>query len=84
MHLHDNHPDLLTLACCYNMESEGAKILNGKDRVKVLSVDVTQRDSIDGLLECVEAIMKEDQCKLWALVNNAASLVFADAIWQTE
>ena len=51
MHLQENHPDLITFACCYNMESEGAKQLFGKDRVKVLEVDVTKRESIDGLLE---------------------------------
>ena len=83
-HLNDTHPDLLTLACCYESSSEGALQLSKKSNVKVLQVDVTKRESIENLKKQVDTILREENCQLWTLVNNAASLVFADAIWQTE
>ena len=80
----ENHPDFLTLACCYDTDSQGAKELRQKNHVRVLTVDVTQRESIEKLLKEVEVIMKVEKLQLWAVVNNAATLVFADSIFQTE
>ena len=83
-HLSENHRDYLAIACCYDANSEGAKELEQKQGVKVLQVDVTQRESIEKLLKNVEDLLKKENVQLWALINNAATLVFADAIWQTE
>ena len=47
-------------------------------------MDVTQRESIEKLLKEVEVIMNVENVQLWAVVNNAATLVFADSIFQTE
>ena len=60
----ENHPDFLTLACCYDTDSQGAKELRQKNHVRVLTVDVTQRESIEKLLKEVEVIMNvENVCK---------------------
>ena len=83
-HMSENHPDFLTLACCYDTDSQGAKELRQKNHVRVLTVDVTQRESIEKLLKEVEVIMNVENVQLWAVVNNAATLVFADSIFQTE
>ena len=65
------------------MDSEGAKDLISKG-ITVFNLDVTDNDSIDKLKEDVGVILKEKNGELWALVNNAATLVFADAIFQTR
>ena len=64
------------------MDSEGAKDLISKG-ITVFNVDVTDNDSIDKLREDVEVLLEKENGELWTLVNNAATLVFADAIFQT-
>lgn len=82
-HMAENHPDFVTIACCYESDSEGAQDLKAKN-IKVFRVDVTDTQSVDQLKKNVENFMEETNCRLWTLVNNAATLVFADAIWQTK
>ena len=65
------------------MDSEGAKDLISKG-ITVFNLDVTNNDSIDKLKEDIGVLLKEKNGELWALVNNAATLVFADAIFQTR
>jgi 3-hydroxybutyrate dehydrogenase len=83
-HLSETKPDLLTLACCYIADSEGSTILRSKPNVQVLQLDVTSPQSISKLVKDVDAILDEHKGQLWAVVNNAATLVFADAMWQTR
>ena len=65
------------------MDSEGAKDLISKG-ITVFNVNVADNDSIDKLREDVEVLLEKENGELWTLVNNAATLVFADAIFQTE
>ena len=45
---------------------------------------MTNEDSVQELVKQVEVILEDENAELWAVVNNAASLVFADATWQTQ
>ncbi len=85
-HLSETKPDILTIACCYfpGGVSKGANILDSMPNVKVLKLDVTDEGSIAELVVNVEATLKEENAMLWSVVNNAATLVFADAVWQTR
>ena len=82
-HVPEKHPTFLLIACCFSMQSEGAKdlIANG---VTVFNLDVTDVDSIEKLRQDVEKLLDEKNGELWTIVNNAATLVFADAILQTR
>ena len=82
-HVPEKHPTFLLIACCLSCESEGAKDLISKG-VTVFNLDVTDNDSIDKVKQDVDVLLKEKNGELWALVNNAATLVFADAIFQTR
>ena len=82
-HMSENPQNYLTLACCYIPNSEGATILQSKPNLKVLPLDVTNENSIQDLVKQVNLILEEENSQLWAIVNNAATLVFADATWQT-
>ena len=83
-HTSETHgEDFLTIACSY-YSSKGSEILRGKSNVKVLPLDVTVEESIQELVQQVDIILEEENAQLWAVVNNAASLVFADATWQTQ
>lgn len=85
-HMSDTHrEEFLTIACSYFSSSEGAEILRGKSNVKVLPLDVTVEESVQKLVQQIDIILEEENAELWAVVNNAAaSLVFADATWQTQ
>ena len=82
-HVTEQHLKMILVACCFCMDSEGAKDLISKG-VTVFKLDVTDNDSIDKLKEDVNVLLKEKNGELWTLVNNAATLVFADAILQTR
>ena len=83
-HMSEKHgQDFLTIACSY-FPSEGSKILKEKPNLRVLPLDVTNEDSVQELVKQVEVILEDENAELWAVVNNAASLVFADATWQTQ
>ena len=82
-HLALKHPEFLTVACCYLMDSEGAQDLKSKP-VTVLPLDVTDSNSIDKLKKQVDILLEEQNAEIWTLVNNAARLVFADSICQTR
>ena len=80
----DHHgPEFLTIACSYEPNSEGSEVLRTKPNVKVLPLDVTNEASVQELAENINSILDEQNAQLWAVVNNAATLVFADATWQT-
>lgn len=84
-HLAEKHVDLITFACCYQHDSEGAKNLRSKGgNIHVLQLDVTQEESVENLKVKIDDILSIENGQLWLLVNNAATLVFADAIWQTR
>ena len=74
-HLASKHPEFLTIACCYSMNSEGAQNLESKS-VTVLPLDVTDDNSIEILKNQVDILLEQHNGELWTLVNNAASLVF--------
>jgi len=82
-HVAEQHLTIILVACCFCMDSEGAKDLISKG-ITVFNLDVTNNDSIDKLKEDIGVLLKEKNGELWALVNNAATLVFADAIFQTS
>ena len=82
-HVAEQHLTIILVACCFCMDSEGAKDLISKG-ITVFNLDVTNNDSIDKLKEDIGVLLKEKNGELWALVNNAATLVFADAIFQTR
>ena len=82
-HVPEQHPTFLLIACCFCIDSEGAKDLISKG-VTVFKLDVTDVDSIEKLRQDVEVLLREKNGELWAIVNNAATLVFADAILQTR
>ena len=83
-HMADHHgPEFLTIACSYEPNSEGSEVLRTKPNVKVLPLDVTNEASVQELAENINSILDEQNAQLWAVVNNAATLVFADATWQT-
>lgn len=83
-HMSENHPEFLTVATTFFPDSEGAAILRSKSpNLKVLQLDVTKPESIEELVKNVNDILG-DQFQLWTVVNNAATLVFADALWQTR
>ena len=82
-HVAEQHTMFLLIACCFCLDSEGAKDLISKG-VTVFQLDVTDNDSIDKLKENIDALLAEKNGELWTLVNNAATLVFADAIFQTR
>ena len=82
-HVAEKHPKFKLVACCFEMDSEGAKDLISKG-ITVFQLDVTDNDSIEKLRKDVDALLVEKNGELWTLVNNAATLVFADAIFQTR
>ena len=82
-HVAEQHLKMILVACCFCMDSEGAKDLISKG-ITVFQLDVTDNDSIEKLRKDVDALLVEKNGELWTLVNNAATLVFADAIFQTR
>ena len=82
LHLAEKH-QFIILACIYESESEGAKILKSHPEIHVLKADVTNTKSIEQLKEKVDVLLEQEKAQLWTLVNNAATLVFAEAVWQT-
>ena len=83
--LAEKHKDLITFACCFQEDSEGALSLKSKGgNLHVFQLEVTQEDSVQNLKAKIDAILLKENGQLWVLVNNAATLVFADAIWQTR
>ena len=49
----------------------------------ILKIDVTDLDSVQKARLEIDQILVETKSDLWALINNAATLVFADAVFQT-
>lgn len=82
-HMSEHHPEFLTIVTTYFLDSEGASILRSKAHLQVVQLDVTRPESIGDLVKNVHHIIG-DQYQLWMVVNNAATLVFADALWQTR
>lgn len=82
-HLSENHPEIIALPCCYQMDSKGAQSLRSKTKY-VLHLDVMNEESVLSVKEQIKKILNDENGELWTLVNNAATLVFADAIWQTR
>ena len=85
--------DYIVIAGCFypNGNSAGAdQLLETATRVKsedfhILSLDVTCSDSVAKARDDIDRIVGASEgAHLWAVVNNAATLVFADAVFQTE
>lgn len=78
--------DVVTIAACFypNGNKEGADCLAGLKSVHVIQLDVTSDDSIQEAVVSVDEILEKTDTVLWAVVNNAATLVFADAMWHTR
>ena len=68
-------------ATCLQQE-EGWAALDQVDGITVLPLDITSTASRANLLRQVSTLLAGDG--LHCLVNNAATLVFAEATWQTE
>ena len=69
------------VAGCFS-QGEGRRQLEGLDGVVVVSLDVRQPDSVAEAVMVVNRVAGTEG--LHCLVNNAASLVFGEATWQTE
>ena len=48
-----------------------------------IGLDVTDDSSVAAAVSATREIMSSDNKQLWCVVNNAATLVFADAEWQS-
>ena len=48
----------------------------------LLKIDVTSSESLSKARDSIAAICDKGDVQLWALVNNAATLAFADAVFQ--
>ena len=48
-----------------------------------LGLDVTDESSVAAAVSATKKILSSDNKQLWCVVNNAATLVFADAEWQS-
>ena len=72
------------VAGCFT-DGEGRRHLSGLEGVTVVSLDVTSPASVEEAVKIVQSVAggKEGE-GLHCLVNNAASLVFGEALWQTE
>jgi len=75
------HLGMKVLATCFTT-GEGRKVLEKTEGVTVLQLDITSRDSREELVLNVRNILKGGG--LHCLVNNAATLIFGEAAWQTE
>ena len=69
------------VAGCFS-DGEGRRHLEGLEGVDVVSLDVRKPESVAEAVMVVRRVAGEDG--LHCLVNNAASLVFGEAAWQTE
>ena len=69
------------VAGCFSF-GEGRRQLEGLEGVVVVSLDVRQPESVEEAVMVVRRVAGEEG--LHCLVNNAASLVFGEAAWQTE
>ena len=69
------------VAGCFSC-GEGRRQLEGLEGVVVVSLDVRQPESVAEAVLVVRRVAGEEG--LHCLVNNAASLVFGEAAWQTE
>ena len=48
-----------------------------------IDLDVTDESSVAAAVSVTREIISSDNKQLWCVVNNAATLVFADAEWQS-
>jgi len=93
------YSDFVVIAGCFfpNGKTEGPDKLRRKarnlsassssattDSFHLLHIDVTSADSIQKAKRDIAKILEESDSQLWALVNNAATLAFGDAVFQTE
>jgi len=78
---------MTVLAACYKPggDDAGAQRLARKSDggIRVLDLDVTSEESVKRCLSQTQQILAGDK-ELWCVVNNAATLVFAEAEWQTR
>ena len=49
----------------------------------LIGLDVTDDSSVAAAVSATQEIITSDNKQLWCVVNNAATLVFADAEWQS-
>ena len=69
------------IAGCYVKDGDGKRDLASRS-IEVVDLDVTEEESVEEVKVKVERILKERDCVLWAVVNNASTLVFAEVEWQ--
>merc|ERR1712117_194213 len=84
LHCHKN-TDLTVVAGCHNANSPGSQSLtrSSDGRIHVVDLDVTDESSVAAAVSATKKILSSDNQQLWCVVNNAATLVFADAEWQS-
>jgi len=84
LHCHKN-TDLTVVAGCHNANSPGSQSLtrSSDGRIHVVDLDVTDESSVAAAVSATKKILSSDNKQLWCVVNNAATLVFADAEWQS-
>ena len=63
---------------------EGEEMMSARRMFVVKGLDVRSEKSVENLRRKVEKIVAKTRSELWAVVNNAATLVLAEAEWQTE
>ncbi len=80
--------DMLVIAACHCGHGRGgAAALAAAGAAAVLTdFDVTEERSAEAARREVERVLDEqgEGAELWAVVNNAAALVFAETEWQTR
>ena len=69
------------VAGCF-VDSDGRRHLSTLDNVTVVSLDVTDTESVTKATDTVRKVCGDSG--LHCLVNNAATLVFGETLWQTE
>ena len=69
------------VAGCFTA-GEGRRQLAEMERITVVELDVTEPASVEEAVRSVERVAGQEG--LHCLVNNAACLVFGEAVWQTE
>ena len=79
--LHCAQMGMEVVAGCFAM-GEGREVLEKTENVTVVELDVTEDESVLKAVDQVQHVCGDKG--LYCLVNNAATLVFGEATWQTE
>ncbi|XP_065169213.1 retinol dehydrogenase 7 [Atheta coriaria] len=84
MALHLCDRGFMVLAGCLDMKSDGAKKLRSAG-VRSFDLNVTSVESVSNAVKYVSKVIEENSGnELWAVINNAGVMVFAEFEWQTD